>query len=36
MEDLLNQMKMVYKVMGEKEFAQSIAIMLWSIYNDDV
>lgn len=32
MEELLEQMKMVYEVMSKDEFAESIAKMLWNIY----
>lgn len=32
MEKLLEQMKMVYEMMGEDSFAESIATMLWNIY----
>lgn len=32
MEEVLKQMKMVYEVMGQKEFADAIATMLWNIY----
>lgn len=34
MEELLKQMMQVYEVMGKKEFATSIATMLWNIYNE--
>ena len=32
MENLIEQMKLVYDVMGKDEFAESIAKMLWNIY----
>lgn len=32
MKDLVDQMKMVYDLMGRDEFADSIAKMLWNIY----
>lgn len=31
MEDLIKQMKLVYDLMGKKEFSESIAKMLWNI-----
>lgn len=34
MEELLKQMTAVYEIMGKKEFAVSIATMLWNIYNE--
>lgn len=34
MEELINQMKMVYEAMGRKEFAEAIATMLWNIYTE--
>ncbi len=33
MEDLLKQMLQVYELMGRQEFSDSIAKMLWNIYN---
>lgn len=34
MKELIEQMKMLYEEMGKKEFAESIAAMLWNIYNE--